>query len=40
MAGCFTKIGNTSILDNEVGDDLGNVGEVDIFPMEPEQSIR
>ena len=31
MARCLRKLGNTSVLDKEVYEDVGSVGEVDVL---------
>ena len=40
MACCLKKFGNTSLLDKEVQEDLGRVGELDGIPLGPEKVIR
>ena len=40
MAHCLRKIGNTGLLAKEVQEDLGSMGEVDVFLLWPEQAMR
>ena len=40
MADCVRKFINRSVLDKEVYQDIGRVGEMGAFPLGPEQAIR